>query len=339
MEQEREKNDFQEKYYGSGFRNDSIVDKATGEEKKLDLPFYTLQMKKDMVKDLATNRDGMLHFSIHKKKNIEQGKPNCHIIYNKNYATEGKFLDLYSIKDFSVKKEDLLKMPTNQYGDICLLINTRGEIYQNNKALGLNDQESTKIEGVAFEVNNVRRQKLLDLKNGKEMDNSIKFVGAAFLFAPEQKEGTKEKQPFYTIQLDKSAIMDIPTDNNGLIHIDIRERKEQKKGLPTHSVVASPNYYNGWLDPSVSKEIKISKNDLLNPKATLSKEYTTKNGETKTAETIALTLSSDNKVSFSSKLYKETAPIPLQATAIDIDKEKRIQKIEERKEKKNLMKF
>jgi hypothetical protein len=96
-----------------------------------------------------------------------------------------------------------MKVPVNPYGDICLLINTRGEIFQNNRALEITDQTSPKLEGIAFEVNNVMRQKQLDIKNGKEVNNSIQYVGAAFAIDAIKKEGTTLKNEFYSVTVDR----------------------------------------------------------------------------------------------------------------------------------------
>ncbi|HOU68416.1 MAG TPA: hypothetical protein PKW49_07570 [Paludibacteraceae bacterium] len=231
----------------------------------------------------------------------------------------------------------MMKVPVNPYGDICLLINTRGEIFQNNRALEITDQTSPKLEGIAFEVNNVMRQKQLDIKNGKEVNNSIQYVGAAFAIDAIKKEGTTLKNEFYSVTVDREKIKDIPADNNGFVHIDIRDRKDPKEGMPTHSIIASPKFYNGYLDQYVVKEMKISKEDLLNPKLAIPKEITTKEGEKKTVETIALTLTSNNKLQPDKYKYPQLPEgVAVQATVYDVNKEDRMQKIEQKKEKKQL---
>ena len=159
-EKNQEKKEQVLKFVGSAYQNNSL--NKDGEIVKLNTPFYNVTIDKDALKGLKSDNKGMLYFAVHQRQDLEPDskKPNCFIIEkNKN------IIDIDSVKDFSVKKSEIMGLPTKDFTNadgtvkqsICLLITTDGVIKLNNKALGL-EGASPILEGKAYEINTLSRK-------------------------------------------------------------------------------------------------------------------------------------------------------------------------------------
>lgn len=337
-------------FIGDAYRNE-VVTKAE-ETIKLPIPFYNVTLSKEALKKIKSDENGMINLSIHMRSDVEPNskKPNCFII-----ERNSNIIDIHSVKDFSLKKSEVMGLPTKDFTNsegntkqsICLLITSNGDIKFNNKAVGI-ESESPTISGKAYEVNTLARKNALvkKIENTekandpkfatiiKEINSIAEFVGTAY-----EKKNIKEGEisnRFCNLSLNRQDIATLPTDNYGNIKLDIIARKEVGKDGSSHFIIPSTSTYKGFLNPNAEYEIKVPKDEIMNPNLIQVVNFKNKEGKDVSLEKINLTITSDEKLVINKGIYEnngiDVTNIQLNGNAKIIDSNQRKELLNQKKE-------
>lgn len=334
-EKEQEKKEQVLKFVGSAYQNNSL--NKDGEIVKLNTPFYNVTIDKDALKGLKSDNKGMLYFAVHQRQDLEPDskKPNCFIIEkNKN------IIDIDSVKDFSVKKSEIMGLPTKDFTNadgtvkqsICLLITTDGVIKLNNKALGL-EGVSPILEGKAYEINTLlRKAELVKKIENTETANNPKYAAVIkeMKNIPDYVGGGYEKQSgenkFCHITLNRNDLSNLPSDNYGNVKLDVVARKELGKDGSSHFVIPSTSTYKGYNNINADYEVKFKKEDILNPKLIQTDTFK-KDGADVKIDKVHITINSNGKVTLNKGLYEnkgvDVSAVQFEGKANLVDKEAR----------------
>lgn len=334
-EKNQEKKEQVLKFVGSAYQNNSL--NKDGEIVKLNTPFYNVTIDKDALKGLKSDNKGMLYFAVHQRQDLEPDskKPNCFIIEkNKN------IIDIDSVKDFSVKKSEIMGLPTKDFTNadgtvkqsICLLITTDGVIKLNNKALGL-EGASPILEGKAYEINTLlRKAELVKKIENTETANNPKYAAVIkeMKNIPDYVGGGYEKQSgenkFCHITLNRNDLSNLPSDNYGNVKLDVVARKELGKDGSSHFVIPSTSTYKGYNNINADYEVKFKKEDILNPKLIQTDTFK-KDGADVKIDKVHITINSNGKVTLNKGLYEnkgvDVSAVQFEGKANLVDKEAR----------------
>lgn len=100
-----------------------------------------------------------------------------------------------------------------------------------------------------------------DLNNEQEKSQR-EYFGSAFRLQPKDK-ATEVEFPAYSVVIDVEKASKLNEDEKGNIHLSLYERKEQKEGNPTHSVVETYLNKDGeYSDQYTCKDIVMQKSEL-----------------------------------------------------------------------------
>lgn len=251
---------------------------SEGREYERTIPNYQLQVNMDVADTLTADSEGYVHFSIHERKDADKlaaEKKPTHFLQLNTYKQDGE-IDLYSVKDISVKLEDLKRLAkAEEFG---------GQIFNKAYVTALSDgtlmstkgryENQIQLEGRAFEVNAMSRRMDAAKEKASEQNLSLSSVGIAWEIAG--KDGGK----FYSVRLDGKKLAFVPVDAAKDLCLALQPLKERKSDkAPTHTVVVDSAFLTGRLSQFSDVEFKIKKSDALKKEYVLTEKTTYKDKE------------------------------------------------------------
>lgn len=291
--------------YGSVYVTKTATNKK-GEKYELKTPILQIQFNMEKVEQMEPDKNGNIHFSVHERNDaekLEQGRKPTHYIIENTYRKD-KQIDLYSHKDITVSKEDIVKLKKEQkvgentYQKAFVTVMPNGDL---TPTYGKYDENTLKaeIKGHGTEVNRVDRQikNFNEITKGEEINLST--VGTAWKF------NDKDGGEFYGIILDNDKLKFVPVDDNGMLHLNIHSIKEAKGGsAPTHFITLDTEFLNGRLDVYSVVDFQVKKADILNKKVNIEMVKNT-NGQESVTHSTFINITSDNRVVLSKNKYPD----------------------------------
>lgn len=315
-----------QKVYGSVYVVRTAKTKE-GKEYELRVPQYQIQFNMEAVAEMQADKNGMLRFSIHERRDAdklaEEKKPTHYIVENTWH--KDKTIDIYSYKDFTISKEELSKLTKEEeigdkkYQKAYVNINSDGSLVSSSKRY----EKAETITGKAFEVDRVERQLKAAKERMGEKEVSLESVGVAW------KMQGKEK-PYYSLCLNNDKVKYLPMDDDGKLHLALREMKEKKsESAPSHVVVMETAFLNGRLDENAEVEFTVQKSDVMKMSI---EEKTSINEKEFVRQNAYINITEEGHVIANAKKYEgmEKKPILYGAKAETVDQQARKAEIERR---------
>lgn len=319
---------------GSVYVNKTAKDKD-GNIVELSTPSYQMQLNTEEIAKMAADEEGNIRLSIHERKDSEQlakeKRPTCYVIEN-TYAKDKK-IDLYSLKDIVVSKEDIMSLAKKeQIGDkevekAYVTVTSDGNLM----STGGRYEERKFLKGKGFEVDSVNRQMKSAQERMGDKKVNLDSVGIAWKFTD------KEGKSFYSVCLNDDKVKFLPVDEKKFLQLSIRQLKEVRgEKAPTHIVIPNQEFLNGRLDRFAEIDFQLRKQDCLSDKVMLEEKQTFNDKEYTTHSTY-LNVNEDGKVRLNRTKYpelkeKDESVILYGAKATKVDQQARVAEIEKRVE-------
>lgn len=319
---------------GSVYVNKTAKDKE-GNIVELSTPSYQMQLNTEEIAKMAADEEGNIRLSIHERKDSEQlakeKRPTCYVIEN-TYAKDKK-IDLYSLKDIVVSKDDVLALAKKetigekQVEKAYITVTSDGNLMTTTGKY----EERKPVKGKGFEVDSVERQ----MKSAKERMGdqkvSLDTVGIAWKFTD------KEGKSFFSVCINDDKAKYLPVDEKKFLQLSLRPMKDVKgEKAPTHVVVPNQEFLNGRLDRYAEMDFQLRKQDCLSDKVML-EEKQTYNGKEYTSHSTYLNVNEEGKVRLNMTKYpglkeSDESVILYGAKATKVDQQARVEEIQKRVE-------